>query len=386
MSQVMPIQVQLVSTAEPDCRDGSMMRYGQLVRRALAEFAADQVVVRETSLAPRQAFLSLLPPVLRTPVRYLIIAARAHRLLRARTGAIVHLLDGSHAYAFKGLRPEDTPLVVTVHDLIPALRVRGRFGPVKSGRCGSLVVRCALDGLARASAIAADSASTSRDLLDVVGLPPDIVRVVPLAVQMPPAFAARTDEPVPEPYLLHVAGNNTFYKNRCGVIDIFTEVRRGTDVGLKMAGAPPDKALTAKVAASGCADAIEFLSNVPEDRLAQLYRQAALLVFPSLYEGFGWPPLEAMSHGCPVVCSNVASLPEVVGDAALLAAPADVAAMARHCLNVLGDASLRRRLSDAGRRNVRRFTLDRMASGLMETYRCALERFQRARHGHAHSG
>jgi glycosyltransferase involved in cell wall biosynthesis len=168
-----------------------------------------------------------------------------------------------------------------------------------------------------------------------------------------------------------VAGNNTFYKNRQGVVDVFKIIRRSESVSLKMAGAPPDAALVRKVEASGVADAIEFLQNVSDDELANLYRNAALLLFPSFYEGFGRPPLEAMLHGCPVVCSNAGSLSEVVGAAALTASPSDCETMAVHALRILRDAELRQRLVEAGFRHVRRFTSAALASNLAMVYHAA---------------
>ncbi len=86
---------------------------------------------------------------------------------------------------------------------------------------------------------------------------------------------------------------------------------------------------------------VRFLGFVPDATLAALYRLAGLFVFPSLYEGFGLPPLEAMASGVPVVTSNVSSLPEVVGDAALLIDPMDAGAIADAMTRVLSDAALR---------------------------------------------
>jgi glycosyltransferase involved in cell wall biosynthesis len=109
--------------------------------------------------------------------------------------------------------------------------------------------------------------------------------------------------------------------------------------------------------------------RIPEGDLRGLYSGAAAVVLPSLYEGFGLPALEAMACGTPVVASNRSSLPEVVGDAAILVPPRDVDALARGLLQVLRDADLAERLSRAGRRQAGHFTWDRAARETLAVYR-----------------
>ena len=104
---------------------------------------------------------------------------------------------------------------------------------------------------------------------------------------------------------------------------------------------------------------VRFLGFVPDATLAVLYRLATVFVFPSLYEGFGLPPLEAMAAGTPVITSNVSSLPEVVGDAALLIDPMDAGAIADAMARVLGDAALRAELVRRGHERVKAFSWER---------------------------
>ena len=113
---------------------------------------------------------------------------------------------------------------------------------------------------------------------------------------------------------------------------------------------------------------VRFFGFVPEATLAALYRLASVFVFPSLYEGFGLPPLEAMAAGAPVVTSNVSSLPEVVGDAALLIDPMDAGAIAEAMGRVLGDAQLRADLVARGHARVRTFSWDRSVARIREIY------------------
>jgi glycosyltransferase involved in cell wall biosynthesis len=113
---------------------------------------------------------------------------------------------------------------------------------------------------------------------------------------------------------------------------------------------------------------VPFAGYVADEDLPALYSAADLFVYPSLYEGFGIPPLEAMACGTPVVTSNVSSLPEVVGDAALSVNPLDVEAMASAMEKVLTDAALRQTLSERGLERARAFTWERMARLTIEVY------------------
>jgi len=365
------LRICLVSTAAPDRPNGSMVRYARMVREVLEQFAGEAVQVEELNLAPTQASLNRFPSKLRTPIRYTWIAAAARRLLPKQRGRILHLLDGSHAYLLNAVGALSSPLVCTVHDLIPALRLQGEAGMLPLGRVGAWLTRRTLSGLRRGQAWVADSGNTRMDLIRLARVPADRVYVVHPAVSFPEELSAGSPARDPVPFILHVAGNNTFYKNRQGVIDLFKAIRQSQEVSLKMVGAPPDAALLQKVKESGVAPDIEFLSNVPEADLTALYRAASFLVFPSLYEGFGWPPLEAMAQGCPVVCSDAGSLPEVAGGAALVAPTGDMNAFVAHGLHLLSDPEARNERVLAGRHQARCFSMEALASGLMDVYRIA---------------
>ena len=364
-------RVILVNTAAPDRPNGSMVRYAAMVRDALARHGRGEFQVEELHLAPTQAWLNHFPRGLQTSVRYLCIAANACRRLPKQRAGLLHLLDGSHAYLLDAARKLPAPLAITVHDMIPALRLHGDFLGGRPGRVGGWIIRRTTVNLARADVVMADSGNTRDDVIRLAGIEPGRVQVVHPAAGPPDGAPPGDRRRAAVPFILHVAGNNTFYKNRPGVVDIFKIIRHSAPVELKMVGAPPDAALLKKVESSGMGPAIEFLSNVSEAELADLYRGAALLLFPSIYEGFGWPPLEAMSHGCPVVCSNAGSLPEVVGAAALIAPAGDSAALAGFSLQLLRDPDRRSRLVAAGFRQVRQFTMEGLARGLIDAYRRA---------------
>jgi glycosyltransferase involved in cell wall biosynthesis len=120
------------------------------------------------------------------------------------------------------------------------------------------------------------------------------------------------------------------------------------------------------------ADSVRFLGFVPEDELALWYNAARLFVFPSLYEGFGLPVLEAMACGTPVITSTAASLPEVAGKAAVLVPPDEPARIAQEMQHVLDDPQLRMEMRTAGRIQASRFTWRAMTDRTVETYRQAV--------------
>lgn len=136
-----------------------------------------------------------------------------------------------------------------------------------------------------------------------------------------------------------------------------------------MAGPPPTTELVRLADELQIADLVEFRNHPSDDEVNTLYRQARLLLFPSLYEGFGWPPLEAMACGCPVVCSDAGSLSDVVADSALTADADDHERLAAHCLRVLVDPSLAAELRERGSLHASQYTLDRFANELSNIYK-----------------
>lgn len=359
-------RVLLIHTSAPDRPNGSMVRYGAMVRDALTLHAGDRVIVEEINLAPRQSWLNRFPASLQTALRYWFIAGAARRRLPRHPGAVWHLLDGSHAYAIGAVRKHASLYVVTVHDTIPLLRLQGQWPGARPGRVGGWLIAKTASNWTKAGYCVADSGNTRDDLIRHAAIPADRIQVVHPALLSVDVSHDRV--PIEGRYVLHVAGNNTFYKNRAGVVDMVKRIRESEPVQLVMAGAPPDKALMEHVRVSGMTGYVTFRSNISEQELAQLYRHAAFLLFPSLYEGFGWPPLEAMREGCPVLCSNVGSLPEIVGDAAWTADPKDVARFAELGLRMLRDESARSELMEQGRAHVLQFNMKALAEGLVRAY------------------
>ena len=346
-----------------------MARYARLVERALAFKAGGlNAAVIGLPLAPPQSVARCFGRRLGNWFHHAWIEGAARRLRRRVRADVFHILDGSHAYVADHLPPRC--VVATCHDLIPLLQMRGVMGPPPGALARRLIARSA-SALARVQGIIADSANTQRDLAALTGVRPERTAVVYPALD-PNLLALAGDGRAAGRYVLHV-GHDAFYKNREGVLRIFTRVAAAADVRLMLAGPPLDRHLRLVARRLGVADRITVVPEADDHRLAALYGDAGLLLFPSLYEGFGWPVLEAMAFGCPVVCATAASLPELAGGVALAADVADEAGLADRCLAILGN---RDRAADLGHRGVARaaeFSLERMAAGLGTAYRAALQ-------------
>jgi len=253
--------------------------------------------------------------------------------------------------------------VVTIHDCIHLM-----FPNYLPNRLALTYARTSINMAARrASRVLTVSESSKRDILRFVDIPPDRIDVIYNAYDE--RFGVEPLEEdvvrVRERYQLHdefvlYAGNVKPHKNLERLIDAFQLVRqRGLDhLKLVLIGDEISKyaALRRAVHKYQLHNSVRFLGYLPEGTLAIMYRLAGVFVFPSLYEGFGLPPLEAMASGTPVVTSNVSSLPEVAGHAAVLVDPYDPAAIADGIYNVLTDAALRQELRRKGLARAREFS------------------------------
>ncbi len=263
--------------------------------------------------------------------------------------------------------------VTTVHDAIPALYPETQ----------PLLTRLVFQTLVRASARTADavltvSQASADDLHRVYGLPRSTLHAIPNGVtrpepQLPQDVAAALERlGVERPYYLYVGALHP-RKNLARVCEAFARVRAThPETRLVIVGPPSwgaHETLRGVLEQARSESGVTFTGFVSDDDLAVLYRGALALVFPSLYEGFGLPALEAMSHGAPVVTSNVSSLPEVVGEAALLVDPTIVEAIADAMARLVVDEPLRARLADAGRRRAAGFTWEDTARRTLDVFR-----------------
>jgi glycosyltransferase involved in cell wall biosynthesis len=245
--------------------------------------------------------------------------------------------------------------VVTIHDVIHLM-----FPQYLPNRVAFAYAKWSITQAAqRATRIMTVSHSSKRDILRFVDTEPGKIDVIYNAYDERFAIEPREEDVVrvreryqlADEFVLY-AGNVKPHKNLERLIDAFAIVRkRGLDhLKLVLIGDEISKytALRRAVHQHQLHSYVRFLGYLPEETLAVMYRLAGVFVFPSLYEGFGLPPLEAMASGTPVVTSNVSSLPEVAGDAAVLVDPYDPQAIADGIYRVLTDETLRREMVHKG--------------------------------------
>lgn len=291
-------------------------------------------------------------------------------LLLRRSGA--RLFHGVHSVVPLA---SPVPSVVTVHDLafIRFAQTFRAYNRAYLDFATRLSVR-------RASRILVVSEHTRREVVGLLGVPPERVIVTPNAArahfQVPEpgtleAFRARKG--LPERFVLYV-GTLEPRKNLTTLLEAYAEVARRHDVPLLVGGGKGwlYDAVFQRLEQLGLRERVQFVGYIEEEELPLWYAAATVFVFPSIYEGFGMPPLEAMACGTPVIVSSSSSLPEVVGDAGLLVPPHSPAAFAEAIDRVLGDAGLRQELRERGLRQARSFSWRTTAERTLAAYRAVL--------------
>ncbi|HEX3681715.1 MAG TPA: glycosyltransferase family 1 protein [Bryobacteraceae bacterium] len=273
------------------------------------------------------------------------------------------------------------PYVMTVHDMLEHMS-RARE---QSGFWRSLYFQTTKRVLAGAARIFAVSNFTRNEIEKLFDIPPERIEVVYNAIdeRFLRGHASSADRDliarryqVTYPFLLY-AGRISPHKNVVRMIEAFSALKTelGRDqaypdlkliiIGDDLSGNPD---LRRTVVRSGVQNDVRFLGFIPIEVLRIFYDEAKVFVFPSLYEGFGLPPLEAMVHGTPVVTSNVSSLPEVVGNAAVLVNPENVFEIMRALHRVLTDQSLRKRMKERGYQQAAHFSWETSVRRILEAY------------------
>jgi glycosyltransferase involved in cell wall biosynthesis len=270
------------------------------------------------------------------------------------------------------------PAVVTVHDI--SYRTHPETFSARDRLLLSLAVPLAMR---RAAWVITVSAAARRDIIWHYRLPAAKVVAIHNGVEArfrpvadPAALAAvRARYGLPERYILAV-GNLQPRKNLRRLIAAFAALRaaRGDDCRLVLVGQPfwRQAEVAAAIDAHGLRDAVIPTGYVPDEDLPAIYSAATVFAYPSLYEGFGLPPLEAMACGTPVVAGNRSSLPEVVGEAGLLVDPLDTGALAAALARLLDDGELRARLRQAGFGRAAGFTWREAARRTLGVYEAAM--------------
>ena len=361
---------------------------GQYVRRLVAALAALEPSLELLVLLPYA-----LPPHAERPVRHARITLVPHPTGRTDVHKIwweqiavpglARRMNADLLHVPYWAPPVDkaVPSVVTVHDLIPLLLPAYRGNAMV--RLYTAFVRATTS---RARLVFTDSEASRRDILEHLHLPDGTVRAVHLAVDE--NFTAtpcsrdrqiREELRCPPRYCLYLGGFDV-RKNLRALFGAFSYTRRACeDAELVVAGRLPasDTAFTPDprrlAREAGIPDkAVHFLGFVLEESKPALLRGARAFVFPSTYEGFGYPPLEALACGTPVVGSDQSSIPEVVGSAGVLLPPGDVQGMAGALIQLLVDDEFHAALQSNAVQQAQRFSWQRAAADTLSGYTAAL--------------
>lgn len=285
------------------------------------------------------------------------------------------------------------PYVLTVLDLIPLI-LKDLYRAHRPSWRFHFARWLELQGIRRATLCLAISECTARDLTSILGVPPERIRVTPLGVDPSflEVFSMRTVDPhgvalrnrlglpAARPIVLYVGGHDE-RKNIRSLVGIVQRVMSNSSAGrdeqpiLVMAGrvsSPREQEALASALREFEMESDAFsLGYVSDTDLKALYSITAAFLFPSLYEGFGLPCLEAMAAGVPVVCSNTSSMPEVVGDTGILFDPNSIELGAQALARALSDSALRGKLSEAGYERACGFTWSRTGELTRDAYRYA---------------
>lgn len=282
-----------------------------------------------------------------------------------------HQPDVLHCLAPLAPSRSDAPVVVTVHDVIPWDHPEWLTRRIVRHQ------KALLPGVLQRASQVITSSQYSRDrLIEIFSLPQEKVTAVPLGIDSrfsgaPVDAALLAEAGVRQPFVLTV-GTLQPRKNIESALRAFEKFVSSTGAAhqLVIAGARGwrDSELMRTLEASGLGDRVCVVGHVEDQQLVNLYRATSCFVFPSRYEGFGFPPLEAMACGTPVISSNRTSLPEVVGDAGILVDPDDVDQLAAQLERVLGSEGLQTSLKAAGIQRAAEFSWQRTATETLAVY------------------
>jgi glycosyltransferase involved in cell wall biosynthesis len=364
------VRIALIGNYAPDAQE-SMLRYADLLRAGLAE-AGHEV----TLTVPERRLKSAGPSGLRKWIGYVdkyILSPR--QLARAvRRADVVHVCDHSNSVYIPAR--SGVPYVATCHDL---LAVRGALGEVAdcpASFMGRHLQRAILNGLQRANAIACVSTATMQDAQRLLKGYRGKLVLVPNSLNYPYAKLPpeTTRKRLAEcgladggEYVLSV-GSSHRRKNRECVLHALARASASWQGKVVFAGLPLSPELRELARTLGVERRVVEVDKPGNEQLEALYNGALALLFPSRFEGFGWPVIEAQACGCPVICSDRQPMVEVSGGAAILRDPDDHEAFAQAILGFAQSAERRGELAQLGLQNARRFGRANMIARFVSVY------------------
>ena len=355
----------------PADQQQSMQRFGKMMLQGLTASGLAAELIQPEPFFGRLKFAgAFVSKWLGYIDKFLLFPKKLRRKLSSSV-AVVHICDHSNAVYTKLLGK--TPGLVTCHDLLAVRGALGEETDCPATFTGKFFQHWILDGLKRATAIACVSGATLRDAERLVGH--SRLRFVPNGLNYPygkqtPEIVRERLSAIPnlkEPFVLHV-GSNLRRKNREGLLRAFSLTKSDWNGQLVLAGDPLNDELRSLGKNLEIMDRIVEVPNPDSMVLEALYSSAVVLLYPSRFEGFGWPIIEAQACGCPVICSSRDPLPEIAGDAALFRQVDDEAGFASDILRLL-DPDERARWSEKSLRNAENFSAEKMIARYTELYR-----------------
>jgi glycosyltransferase involved in cell wall biosynthesis len=292
---------------------------------------------------------------------------------------LLHIVDQGLAWYGAFLRGGRR--LITVHDLISYMTGRGLLDLSAVPYQRRFLISECIRHIRSSDHLVCSSECTAGHVVSLLGIPPSRITVVPLALDRDfsplsdqERSAARAKWFHDAEYVVIQVGKPTSYKNRIGALRAFDKLYETLpSAQMFLVHGRPNPEEWTFLGECASRNAIHFLPMITRAELREFYGAADVLIFPSLYEGFGWPPLEAMACGCPVVCTTRGSLKEVVGDAALTVEdPHDHASLAVNLRDALRDRSLALDLKTRGYDRVKLFAPEKVLGQMAAVYRGVL--------------
>jgi glycosyltransferase involved in cell wall biosynthesis len=366
--------VLLIGNYSPD-QQQSMQRFNTMMLQGLTAAGIKAELIKPSSfLGDFQALGRFIAKWFAYIDKYVLFPFCLRKKLHARP-ALVHVLD--HSNAVYVARCKTAPVLVTCHDLLAVRGALGEETDCPASLTGRVLQRWILNGLRRADHVACVSQATAKDAERLMGKTHPVISVVYLGLNYPyrnleqavarARLAQIAGFDVDLPFVLHV-GSNLRRKNRDGVLRVFALTRNRWKGQLVFAGDLLSPQLLSRATDLGVADRIIQVQNPDNQTLEALYSSALALLYPSRFEGFGWPVIEAQACGCPVLCSKSGPLPEAAGEAGIFRDVDDEAGFANDLLR-LSDPLERKIWSEKSLRNAERFSTDKMITQYIDIYR-----------------
>ena len=368
--------VLLIGNYKPD-QQQSMQRFNAMMLHGLTAAGIPAELIRpEPGLGKIKWLGKFTAKWLAYIDKYIFFPGELRRKLSMQP-ALVHICDHSNAVYAKTCKPHK--ILVTCHDLLAVRGALGEQTDCPASFTGRILQRWILNGLRKADAIACASRATADDAERLVARENNLPRIsiVPMGLnyryrRLPPEIArsrlAKIDKFTADlPFALHV-GSNLHRKNRDGVLRIFARCKQKWNGRLVFAGDLLEVQLMSLARELDVTERTTQLENPESETLEALYNCATALMYPSRFEGFGWPIIEAQACGCPVICANSGPLPETAGDAGLFHDVDDEEGFASDLLR-LTDPAQRARWSEKSLRNAERFSSEKMIAQYIDIYR-----------------